>query len=421
MLREEAPSAPPKNMVASGRTNQSIMVQWQPPPEPQHNGLLRGYVLRYRLAGLPGEYQEKNISSPETNYCLLSDLIIWTQYQIQLAAYTAAGLGEYSTAVTEYTLQGVPTAPPQAVEVTAVSSSAIRFTWNPPPQQFINGINQGYKLLVWPEHSPEAVTIVTITPDYPGSRLTGLVVGLRKFTWYLGSTLCFTTPGDGPKSPPILLQTHEDTPGPVGHLSFTEILDTSLRVSWAEPKDKNGIITGYVILWCVSGSASGSGSEGNASCEERALSNSTLQYKVTSLTSMTSYALEVAAMTAAGRGVATTSTISSGVPPELPGVPSNLVISNISPRSATLRFRPGSDGKTVISKWIVEGQVVRERVERGMGRRRSGESCMRERTERSSLMSTQWKYQTSAHSHCTGSDCARRTLWAPVPLAPPPG
>lgn len=47
MLREEAPSAPPKNIVASGRTNQSIMVQWQPPPEPQLNGVLRGYVLRY--------------------------------------------------------------------------------------------------------------------------------------------------------------------------------------------------------------------------------------------------------------------------------------------------------------------------------------------------------------------------------------
>lgn len=46
MLREEPPSAPPKNIVASGRTNQSIMVQWQPPPEPQLNGVLRGYVLR---------------------------------------------------------------------------------------------------------------------------------------------------------------------------------------------------------------------------------------------------------------------------------------------------------------------------------------------------------------------------------------
>lgn len=63
-------------------------------------------VCRYRLAGLPGDYQEKNISSPETNYCLLKDLIIWTQYQIQVAAYTGAGLGVYSSPVTEYTLQG---------------------------------------------------------------------------------------------------------------------------------------------------------------------------------------------------------------------------------------------------------------------------------------------------------------------------
>ncbi|KAL8175063.1 UNVERIFIED_CONTAM: Protein sidekick-1 [Gekko kuhli] len=46
MLPEEPPSAPPKNIVASGRTNQSIMVQWQPPPESEHNGVLHGYVLR---------------------------------------------------------------------------------------------------------------------------------------------------------------------------------------------------------------------------------------------------------------------------------------------------------------------------------------------------------------------------------------
>lgn len=30
----------------------------------------------------------------------------------------------------------------------------------------------------------------------------------------------------------------------MGHLSFTEILDTSLKVSWQEPVEKNGIITG---------------------------------------------------------------------------------------------------------------------------------------------------------------------------------
>lgn len=33
-------------------------------------------------------------------------------------------------------------------------------------------------------------------------------------------------------------------PGAVGHLSFTEILDTSLKVSWSEPGEKNGVLTG---------------------------------------------------------------------------------------------------------------------------------------------------------------------------------
>lgn len=63
-------------------------------------------LCRYRLAGLPGEHQQRNISSPEVNYCLVTDLIIWTQYEIQVAAYNGAGLGVFSRAVTEYTLQG---------------------------------------------------------------------------------------------------------------------------------------------------------------------------------------------------------------------------------------------------------------------------------------------------------------------------
>ncbi|XP_062868629.1 protein sidekick-1 isoform X2 [Trichomycterus rosablanca] len=349
MLREEPPSAPPKNIVASGRTNQSIMVQWQPPPEPQLNGVLRGYVLRYRLAGLPGEYQQRNITSPDINYCLITELIIWTQYEIQVAAYTGAGLGVFSQPVSEYTLQGVPTAPPQDVEAVAVNSTTIKFTWNPPPQQFINGINQGYKLMAWPEHSPDAITVVTITPDYHGTRHLGYISGLKKFTWYLTSVLCFTTPGNGPRSTSKLVQTHEDIPGPVGHLSFTEILDTSLRVSWEEPVEKNGIITGYFVSWEAQGQ--------KESRVERTMPNSTLEYKVTGLTSLTTYTLEVAAMTGAGVGMLSSSTISSGVPPELPGPPSSLQISKISPRSATLKFHAGDDGKTSISKWIVEGQV----------------------------------------------------------------
>lgn len=42
---------------------------------------------------------------------------------------------------------------------------------------------------------------------------------------------------------------------------------------------------------------------------------------------------------------------------ELPGPPTNMAISNIGPRSVTLQFKPGYDGKTSISRWQVEAQV----------------------------------------------------------------
>ncbi|XP_042162098.1 protein sidekick-2 isoform X8 [Oncorhynchus tshawytscha] len=348
-LPEEPPSAPPQNVIASGRTNQSIMIQWQPPPESHQNGILRGYSVRYRLTGLPVDYQSKNISKPDVTNLLLEDLIIWTNYEIEVAAYNWAGLGTFSHKVTEWTLQGVPTIAPSNVQAEAVNSTTIRITWAAPNPQFINGINQGYKLLAWEPGQEEEVTMVTVRPNFQDSVHVGYVTGLKKFREYYTSVLCFTTPGDGPRSPAKGLRTHEDTPGAVGHLSFTEILDTSLKVSWREPGEKNGVLTGYRISW----------EEFNRTNTRvtHYLPNVTLEYRVTGLTALTTYTIEVAGMTSKGQGQLSSSTISSGVPPELPGPPTNMAISNIGPRSITLQFKPGYDGKTSISRWQVEAQV----------------------------------------------------------------
>ncbi|XP_074519017.1 protein sidekick-2 isoform X3 [Halichoeres trimaculatus] len=348
-LPEEPPSAPPQNVIASGRTNQSIMIQWQPPPESHQNGILRGYVVRYRLTGLPVDYQIKNISSPDVTTLLLEDLIIWTNYEIEVAAYNGAGLGTFSHKVTEWTLQGVPTIAPSNVQAESVNSTTIRFTWTAPNPQFIHGINQGYKLLAWERGKENHLSVVTVGPNFQDSVHVGYVTGLKKFTEYLTSVLCFTTPGDGPRSPPRALRTHEDTPGAVGHLSFTEILDTSLKVSWSEPNEKNGVLTGYRISW----------EEYNRTNTRvtHYLPNVTLEYRVTGLTALTTYTIEVAGMTSKGQGLLSSSTISSGVPPELPGPPTSMAITNIGSRSVNLQFKPGYDGKTSISRWQVEAQV----------------------------------------------------------------
>uniref|UniRef100_A0A8C2JDX5 Sidekick cell adhesion molecule 2b n=1 Tax=Cyprinus carpio TaxID=7962 RepID=A0A8C2JDX5_CYPCA len=349
-LPEEPPSAPPQNVIASGRTNQSIMIQWQPPPESHQNGILRGYIIRYRLTGLPVDIQYKNISNPDVTNLLLEDLIIWTNYEIEVAAYNGAGLGVYSHKVTEWTLQGVPTIAPGNVKAEPVNSTTIRFTWTAPNPQFINGINQGYKLLAWEPGKEDEMTIVTVRPNFQDSVHVGHITGLKKFSEYFTSVLCFTTPGDGPRSPPRRLRTHEDSEFLLTHISsFTEILDTSLKVSWREPNEKNGILTGYRISW----------EEYNRTNTRvtHYLPNVTLEYRVTGLTALTTYTIEVAGMTSKGQGQLSSSTISSGVPPELPGPPTNLAISNIGPRSVTLQFKPGYDGKTSISRWQVEGQV----------------------------------------------------------------
>lgn len=70
------------------------------------------------------------------------------------------------------------------------------------------------QLLAWPDDAPEAVTVVTIAPDFHGVHH-GYITNLKKFTAYFTSVLCFTTPGDGPPSTPQLIWTHEDSECPL--------------------------------------------------------------------------------------------------------------------------------------------------------------------------------------------------------------
>ncbi|XP_075926010.1 LOW QUALITY PROTEIN: protein sidekick-2-like [Petromyzon marinus] len=357
-LPEEPPEGTVQMVVAAGRTNRTIALQWQSPPESQWNGALKGFLIRYRLSIDRADYQYKNVPNSEMTSYLLEDLSVWTSYEVEVAAYNGAGLGPYSTAVQEWTLEGVPTAPPDRVRAEAINSTTIHVTWFPPNSHFIHGVNQGYKLLAWRPESPGDVTVRTLPPQPEGSGPgggtgplhSGYLSALRKFTEYHVSVLCYTTPGDGPRSPPLRLRTSEAVPGPVGNLGFSEILDTSLKVSWDEPQEKNGILIGYKVSW----------EELNKTHSRvtHYLPNSTREYRVTGLAALTTYVIEVSARTSRGSGPTSASTISSGIPPELPGAPSNVAVSNIGPRSVALQFRAGFDGKTSILKWVVEAQQI---------------------------------------------------------------
>lgn len=348
-MPQQPPAAAPRNVAASARSWSSIMVQWQPPPPEQWNGDILGYIIRYRLANYASlPWLEKNVSNGHARNAPLEHLITWREYEIQIAAYNHRGMGVFSKPLYVTTLEGIPSQAPHSVKVGVLNSSAIVVSFTPPDQQMIPGVNQGYKIELWKgEVSPSALyRQIRVLPDE--ANISEVISGLEKFGHYNVTVLCFTSPGDGPRSDPVEVVTMQDLPGAVESVRFETVLFNSVNVAWDPPSERNGIITKYTIRYWEDGTSDIKTLE--AGPDDR---NATIE----GLTASTHYTIDVQASTEVGPGPRTEAKFESGVPPELPGRPSSLVISDIGARNVMLQFVPGFDGHTLIRKWIVEAKL----------------------------------------------------------------
>jgi protein sidekick len=340
------------------------MIQWQPPPTESHNGQLMGYMVRYKLAGYAEHtqwYQHNVTNAAQLSY-LLDDLIVWQNYQIQIAAYNEMGVGAYSQSIFVRTKEGRPASQVRQLSAEAINSTAIEVHWQSPDPQLINGINQGYKLQAWKSInqslSPynELFKEVIVPPaPFPERSQSAIMDGLEPYTTYYITVLCFTSAGDGPKTDaPKIVTTQQDLPEEVSQFKFTDILDKSVRVLWSAPKRVNGKLLGYTLKYYVVGSNEGQKQIVNFTAQQ----NETI---ISNLRPQTAYTFEINAWTQVGAGPVESSTIQSSVPPVLPQPPTHLAISNIGAFSVVLQFTPGFNGNASISKWIVEGQLFKLR------------------------------------------------------------
>ncbi|GFS86545.1 protein sidekick [Nephila pilipes] len=356
-LPPEPPTGPPQGVVGGARSSTSIMLQWQNPAEQERNGVLVGFVIRYKLAGYSASpWAYHNITNEAQHSFLLEDLIVWQNYEIQVAACNEKGVGVYSSSIYIRTREGVPQAAPTDVRAEAINSTAVHVWWKPPDPQLINGINQGYKLQTWlgdPESNitPSHTVLVAPSPLDPLAEQDAIVTGLEKYTPYRITVLCFTSPGDGPRSDSVTITTKQDVPDAVKSLKFEDILDTTILVTWTPPEHINGILRGYTLKYHVK--------DVLETTVIRNLSADATQVKVTDLRPMTAYTFEIFGWTIVGPGPEKTATIQSGIPPVLPGPATKLAVSNIGAFSVVLQFTPGFDGNTSIIKWVVEAQTRR--------------------------------------------------------------
>ena len=84
---------PPSNITLVSDSQQSIMVFITAPTPEERNGIILGYTVYYRQTSLLPGYVSVNTSDSSVR---LTNLTVFTEYSVKVAAFTNAGQGNAS-------------------------------------------------------------------------------------------------------------------------------------------------------------------------------------------------------------------------------------------------------------------------------------------------------------------------------------
>uniref|UniRef100_A0A671SFN5 Down syndrome cell adhesion molecule b n=1 Tax=Sinocyclocheilus anshuiensis TaxID=1608454 RepID=A0A671SFN5_9TELE len=181
---EDVPSRPPENVVTTATTPETISLSWSALPKEALNGMLLGYRVIY-WANLPdGELGEiRNITTTKPSL-ELERLEKYTNYSIQVLAFTRAGDGVRSEQIYTRTKEDVP-GPPAGVKAAASTSSVVFVSWLPPLK--LNGIIRKYTVFCSNPY-PTVISEFEAAPDVYFRRLTNLNQNWQYSIWVVAVT-----------------------------------------------------------------------------------------------------------------------------------------------------------------------------------------------------------------------------------------
>ncbi|XP_048038141.1 receptor-type tyrosine-protein phosphatase S isoform X41 [Megalobrama amblycephala] len=125
---EQAPASPPRNIQARIISQNTMMVRWDEPEEP--NGQIKGYRVYYTMD--PSQpmsmWQIHNVQ--DSVITTIQSLVPSETYTIRVLAFTSVGDGPFSDPIHVKVLQGVP-GQPTNFQVGEVSDTSVELTWEP--------------------------------------------------------------------------------------------------------------------------------------------------------------------------------------------------------------------------------------------------------------------------------------------------
>nr|XP_019936793.1 PREDICTED: receptor-type tyrosine-protein phosphatase F isoform X2 [Paralichthys olivaceus] len=237
---EQAPSSPPLHVQARMLSSSTMLVQWEPPEEP--NGQIRGYRVYYSSTqnNPLSAWQKHNTDNSQLT--TISGLTTDITYSLRVLGFTSVGDGPPSDVVQIKTQQGVP-AQPSGFEAEAELDSRIMLSWLWPVQEPI----VGFELLYWEANNPTDKHRVTFEPAGFYA-----IDGLKPDTVYMFSMAARSEMGLGVFTQPIETRTAQSMPGaPPRKVEVDTLNSTALRVTWKPPLfvKQHGQIRGYQLVY----------------------------------------------------------------------------------------------------------------------------------------------------------------------------
>ncbi|XP_043478449.1 Down syndrome cell adhesion molecule-like protein Dscam2 isoform X40 [Leptopilina heterotoma] len=152
---EGVPEQPPHDTTCTTLTSQTIRVSWSSPPLSAANGVITGYKIIYGPSESWYDENTKDTKITSSSETILHGLKKYTNYSMQILAFTSGGDGVKSAPIHCQTEQDAPEAP-IAIKALVMSADSILVSWRPPNQP--NGVISQYTVYTKADDSEQPIS-----------------------------------------------------------------------------------------------------------------------------------------------------------------------------------------------------------------------------------------------------------------------
>ncbi|XP_060820202.1 cell adhesion molecule Dscam2 isoform X1 [Bombus pascuorum] len=181
---EGVPEQPPHDTTCTTLTSQTIRVSWMSPPLSAANGVITGYKVIYGPSDTWYDENTKDTKITSSSETILHGLKKYTNYTMQVLAFTSGGDGVKSAPIHCQTEQDAPEAP-IAIKALVMSAESILVSWRPPSQP--NGVITQYIVYTKADNAEEP-TSQKVPPNQLTHEASGLDKQRRYDFWVTAST-----------------------------------------------------------------------------------------------------------------------------------------------------------------------------------------------------------------------------------------